>query len=238
MCGRYSFGKTDRADWVRFGVPAVPNLAPNWNISPGSAVLAVRERTVPGAHAARDSAAAVQRETALLRWGLVPAWASEPAIGNRFVNARAESAHERTAFREAFRARRCLLPADAFYEWQAIPGQKRKQPWRVEPVDGGLLALGALWESWRGRAGEAIESCTILTVPANASLGQIHDRMPVIVAPGAFNAWLSPETPHDRVRDLCRPAPDTALKAWRISLDINIAANNDAGLARPLNADD
>lgn len=221
MCGRYSLGKTDRLDWVRFGVPAIRNLKPHWNIAPGADVVAIREGRFG-------------REAATLRWGLIPNWSRDPAIGDRLANARAESAHEKPAFSAAFKARRCLLPADGFYEWQVVPGQKRRQPWRVEPTDGGVLALGGLWEHWRGADGEERETCTILTVPVNDALAHIHDRMPVIVAPAAFAAWLSRETSIARARELCRSTPGALLTAWRVSLAINAATNDSAAVAEPL----
>lgn len=221
MCGRYSLGKTDRLDWGRFGVPAVPNVTPRWNIAPGTDVLAIR-------------AAKGGREATWLRWGLIPIWAKDPTIGNRLANARAESAHEKPAFRTAFRSRRCVLPADGFYEWQVVTGQKRKQPWRVEPRDGDVLALGALWEAWHDPAGGARETCTILTVPVNQSLAHIHERMPVIIAPRDLGAWLSRETTSEEAHALCRSAPEELLTAWRISLAINAPTNDDESVARPL----
>ena len=221
MCGRYSLGKTDRFEWGRFGVKPLPGLQPHWNITPSADVVAIRD--------GKDG-----REATWLRWGLIPNWAKDPTIGNRLVNARAESAHTKPAFESAFKSRRCLLPADGFYEWQVVPGQKRRQPWRVEAKDGALLALGALWESWRAPEGDARETCTILTVPVNASLEHIHDRMPVIVAASDFNTWLSRETSSDSAKSLCHPAPDALLTAWRISFAINAAANDDASVAAPL----
>lgn len=221
MCGRYSLGKSDRLDWARFGVPAIPNLKPRWNIAPGTDVVAIREGKFG-------------REAATLRWGLIPNWSRDPAIGHRLTNARAESAHEKPAFSAAFTARRCLLPADGFYEWQVVPGRKRKQPWRVEPADGGVLALGGLWEHWRGAEGEERETCTILTVPVSDALAHIHDRMPVIVAPAEFGAWLARETSVERARDLCRSAPGALLTAWRVSLAINAATNDDQSVTAVL----
>ena len=123
MCGRYSFGKLDRVDWGKFGVPPVPDLPPRWNISPGANVIAVR-------HGAEGN------ETAALRWGLIPSWAKDPAVGRKLANARAETAHEKPSFRAAFRARRCLLPADGFYEWQVVPRHRHRLPWRIERADG------------------------------------------------------------------------------------------------------
>lgn len=221
MCGRYSLGKTDRLDWGKFGVAPLPNLEPHWNIAPGAEVVAIREG-VAG------------REATLLRWGLIPSWAKDPSIGNRLANARAETAHEKPAFRGAFRSRRCLLPADGFYEWQVVKGKKRKQPWRIEAKDGAILALGALWEAWREPGGATRESCTILTVPVNTALAHLHERMPLIVAPPAFAPWLAPETSTERARELCHAAPDALLAAWPVGLAVNTPTNDDPGLAEPI----
>lgn len=208
MCGRYSLGKTDLIEWSRLGVGPPARLDARWNIAPGSDVLVIR-------HGAKG------REAAMLRWGLIPSWAKDPGIGHRMVNARAESAHERPAFSSAFASRRCLLPADGFYEWQVVQGRKKKQPWRIEAKDGSILALGGLWESWRDPGGEARETCTILTVPVSTALAHIHDRMPVIIADVDSDRWLDARASVDDARGLCRPAPGALLDAWPISLAIN-----------------
>ena len=220
MCGRYSFGKTDRLDWSRFGVARVPNLEPRWNISPGTDVLAVRDGPA-------------SRETAMLHWGFIPGNATDPAIGHRLVNARAESAHVTPTFRQAFRSRRCVLPADGFSEWEAVVGAKKKQPWRVEPADGGTLALGGLWEAWRSREGEVRETVTILTVKANSALAEIHDRMPVLITERDLSLWLSPSSSVHQARAICVPAPDASIMAWRISMAINTPGNQDIGVTDP-----
>lgn len=223
MCGRYSLGRTDRLDWAGLGVAPLPDLAPHWNIAPGADVLAIRE-------------GGAGRQAVTLRWGLIPSWAKDPAIGHRLANARAESADMRTAFRDAFRLRRCILPADGFYEWEGLKGQKRRQPWRVEARDGGILALGAIWESWRDPEGDPLETCTILTVPANETIEPIHDRMPVIVARGDIAAWLSPKRSVGDAKALCHPAPDDLLDCWRVSFAINTATNDDATVAARVQA--
>jgi putative SOS response-associated peptidase YedK len=222
MCGRYSLGKTDRLDWGRFGVKPFPGLVPRWNIAPGTPVLTIRQ-TDEGL-----------REATALKWGLIPARSQDPTRGGGIVNARAESAHEKPAFRAAFRARRCLLPADGFFEWQTAPGAKRRLPWRVEDADGGVFALGGLWELWRQPGAEPLETCTILTVPANRLLERIHDRMPVIVAPGDYDRWLSPITALDDARALCRPADENTLKVFRVGFAVNTPANDTPEVAQPL----
>lgn len=201
MCGRYSLGRNDRIDWGHFGVPAIPDLVGRWNIAPTQQVLAVRERE--GA-----------RETAWLKWGLIPFWAKDPSIGAKLMNARSDTAAEKPSFRAAFKARRCLLPADGFYEWHPVPGARKKQPWRLQATDGSLLALGALWERWRPTEGDPVESCTILTTDVSPDLVHIHDRLPVLIQPQDYAAWLDPRTPLDQVQALCCPPADGALSAW------------------------
>src|SRR5512133_421673 len=179
MCGRFALSKSDRIDWAQFGVKRGPMLPPHWNLGPGRAIAAVR-------------ATGAGPEVAMLRWGLIPFWASDPAIGSRLANARAESAAEKPAFRAAFRARRCLIVADGFYEWQVVKGASKKQPWFVQRVDGGVFALAGLWETWSPKSGtDVIESCTILTTEPNALMAPIHSRMPVSSPPATYAAWLS-----------------------------------------------
>jgi putative SOS response-associated peptidase YedK len=168
MCGRYTlYTPTPEALADQFGLAAVPPLAPRFNIAPTQAVPAVRACTD------RPS-----RELVLLRWGLVPSWADDVSIGNRLLNARAETVASKPSFRTAFRRRRCLLPADGFYEWKAAG--KKKQPYHFHLQDGQVFAFAGLWEEWQ-RDGEAIFSCTILTTSANDLLVRYHDRMPVIL---------------------------------------------------------
>jgi len=221
MCGRYSFGKLDRVDWGKFGVPPIPGLIPRWNISPGSDVIAVRS-------------AAEGHETASLRWGLVPGWAKDPAIGHRLANARSETAHEKPSFRAAFKARRCLLPADGFYEWQVVAGRRHKQPWRIERADGSILALGGLWEFWRDQQGAKLETCTILTVPVNAALAHVHDRLPLLVDRHDWARWLSPHTSVHAARALLRSPPEDALAAWKISEAVNVVSHDDPSIIEPI----
>jgi putative SOS response-associated peptidase YedK len=208
-------------DWARFGVPPLSDLAPRWNIAPGTDVLAVRH-------------AAAANEAVWLRWGLIPSWAKDPSIGRRLANARAETAHEKPSFRAAFRARRCLLPADGFYEWQVAADRRTKQPWRIERADGDIVALGGLWEFWRDPEGHNVETCTVLTVPANMALGHIHDRLPLILDERDWHRWLSPHTTVDKARELLRAVPDDFLAAWRISDRVNVVAHDDPSLVEPV----
>ncbi len=231
MCGRYSLTSPTEAVRRLFDFPERPNLAVRVNIAPSQDVAAVRLR--------EDGAG--ERQFVWLRWGLIPSWApggaKEPGIGNRMINARAETIAEKPAFRAAFRRRRCLIPADGFYEWKTERG--RKQPYRIALESGAPFAFAGLWERWEG-AGEAgaVESCTIVTTEANARLMAIHHRMPVILAPGAYEAWLDPATPGAEAQALLRPAPSEWFTAYRVSPKINSPANDDPALIAPLDEAD
>jgi putative SOS response-associated peptidase YedK len=203
-------------DLHRFGIDQLPALAPRFNISPGEAVLVVRLRE--GA-----------RHAEFIQWGLVPSWASDPSIGARLANARSDSAFEKPSFRDAIRLRRCLIPADLFYEWQAIPGQRKKQPYAVRLRSEEPFALGGIWEFWRPKAGgEGFASCAILTTAPNTLMSPIHDRMPVIVPPERFRAWLDPRTPSPAIVDIMQSSyPSDDMEAWPIGLRVNNPKDED-----------
>lgn len=221
MCGRFGLTRPERLDAARLGVAALPRLEPRYNIPPGSDILVIRQRKG-------------ERRADLLRWGLVPYWASDPSIGNRMINARVESAFEKPAFRAAMQARRCLIPADVFYEWQAVPGRKQKQPYAVQRRDGTPFALGGLWEFWRPEAGgEGLATCTILTTEPNDLLAPVHDRMPLIVSAEQYDSWLDPETPDAVVARIMAPYASDLLSAWRITRRVNDPAADDAAVLEP-----
>lgn len=220
MCGRFGLTRPDKLDLRRFGVTSLPELPPRFNVAPGTDILVVRERTS-------------EREASLLRWGLVPWWAENPAIGARMANARSDSAF--TRFREPMRQRRCLIPADVFYEWQVVAGQKTKQPYAVALKDSEIFALGGIWDYWKPKSEEeGIVTCAILTTEPNTLLTPIHDRMPVIVPPDRYSAWLDPTTPEPAVRDLVKPYPSDAMAIWPISLRVNKATEDDVGILQPV----
>lgn len=224
MCGRYSITQPVEAIQRVFCVSERPNLPPRYNVAPTQDVPAVRR--------GEDG----ERHLALLRWGLIPFWADDASIGSRMINARAESAAQKNAFRTAFRRRRCLIVADGFYEWQK-PATKggRKQPYRVTLTDGGLFAFAGLWESWREPAsGETVESCAILTTDANEDLAQIHERMPVILDPAGYDTWLDPDTDPADAQALLSPYPAERLTAYPVPTRVNAVANDDPGVIEPL----
>ena len=220
MCGRFTL--TTAAEIVAdvFGVAAAPRLTPRYNIAPTQPVAVVRA-TSAGAP-----------EIALLRWGLIPAWAKDPAIGNRMINARAETVADKPAFRTAFQKRRCLVPADGFYEWQKTAGGKR--PFLIRTRDARPFALAGLWESWQQPSATVIESCTIITTAANALMGPIHDRMPVIVAPARYQAWLDPAL-SDRatLEQILVPYPAAELIAQAVTTRVNNPRNDDPDCLAP-----
>jgi putative SOS response-associated peptidase YedK len=224
MCGRFALSKSDRIDWAQFGVRRGPALPPHWNLGPGRPIAVVR-------------AAADRAEVAMLRWGLVPFWATDPTIGSRLANARAETAPDKPSFRAAFRARRCLIPADGFYEWQALAGRARKQPWFVQRTNGAVFALAGLWERWVPKAGaglEPLETCTVLTTEPNALMAPIHSRMPVIIDPAHYAAWLSPDTTPANAVALMAAWQPAAWTAYRVGARVNATSHDDAACIVPL----
>ena len=177
MCARYSLTRPEGAIAELFGVAEAPTLIARWNVAPTQTVPVVVEGP-PGV-----------RRLELRRWGLVPSWASDPAIGVRMINARAETVASKPSFRSAFRARRCLVPADGFYEWRAVG--KARHAMRFSLEGGGLFAFAGIWERW-GRDESAMETVAILTTTPNDVVAAVHDRMPVILPPAAYGTWLAP----------------------------------------------
>ena len=210
------------------------NLPPRYNVAPSQDVAVVRAAD-PGSR----SGAGDGRTLAMLRWGLIPAWARDPAIGHRLINARSETAAEKPSFREAYRNRRCLIPADGFYEWQRRG--KTRQPWLFGLGDGTSFAFAGLWERWTVPAGtaltgslaergtgDAVETCTILTTAANEIVAPVHGRMPVILPPEAYAPWLA----GDDVP--LAPYPADAMTAHPVSTLVNRPANDDPRCVEPI----
>jgi putative SOS response-associated peptidase YedK len=221
MCGRYSLTTPTEGLRALFGFDEMPNLPPRYNIAPTQDVAAVRlDGTEP------------RRSFTIFRWGLIPSWAKEPSIGSKMINARAETVTEKPAFRAAFRRRRCLIPADGFYEWEKLP-DGGKQPWRTTLEGGVPFAFAGLWEDWLGADGSKVETCTIVTTEAAPSIAQIHHRMPVILDPGTYMGWLS-GTPKE-AQALLRPYRG-ALTPYRVSTRVNSVRNDDDALLEPVSA--
>ena len=218
MCGRFA-QKSPRAKITKkFKVEEVPPLVERYNVAPTQTVLAVRE--------ASDG-----REATFLKWGLVPRWAKDPSIGNKLINARAETVTEKPSFREAFTRRRCLVPMEGFYEW-ARRGD-RKRPFYFHMRDGEPFAVAGLWESWEG-GDELLETCTLLTTEANELLASYHDRMPVILRPEDYDLWLDAGVrSSERLLPLLRPYPREEMTAYAVSLMVNSPSNESPRCVEP-----
>ena len=221
MCGRFA----QRADPKRlarqFKVEVVPEIEPRYNIAPAQDILSVRR--------AEDG-----REAAFLKWGLVPSWAKDVSIGAKLINARSETVAEKPSFREAFKRRRCLIPADGFYEWQRTAGG-RKRPYFFRMKDEHPFSFAGLWEEWKNSEGQKLETCTILTTEANEVLRPVHDRMPVILHPEDYEVWLDDDPRAlPLVKELLRPYPAAEMTSYPVSTLVNNANNVGAELLNPV----
>jgi putative SOS response-associated peptidase YedK len=203
-----------------FGYPEQPNFPPRYNVAPTQPIPIVRLREG-------------KRQFALVRWGLVPSWVKDPREFSLLINARGESAIDKPAFRAAMRRRRCLLPVDGFYEWKRDGSAKR--PYYVRRRDGNPMAIAGLWETWTGPDGEEIDSAAIVTTAANATLTPLHDRMPVVVPPEAFDGWLNcAAVDAHAAATIIGPAPDGLLELYEVSPAVNRVANDNPELIAPV----
>lgn len=223
MCGRF----TNLLSWdelVALARLIVPSYAPEgwkptYNAAPTQSLPVVRLN------------AERQRELALLRWGLVPSWSKDAKAGASMINARAETVAERPAFRAAFKARRCLIPADGFYEWRKVEGGA-KQPYRITMANGSPFCFAGLWERWT-KGDQPLETFTIITTTANELVAPIHERMPVILDPGDYDAWLeSADTMIPQL--LMKPYPASRMSAYPVSTRVNSPRNNDSAVVEPV----
>jgi len=226
MCGRYLLKAPADALRRAFGFVEQPNLMPRYNIAPTQDVAVIRERREPKG----------ERTLQLLRWGLIPSWAEDMKGGAKLINARAEGISERPSFREAFQNRRCLVPADGFYEWRTEG--KLKQPYLIQRRDRAPFAFAGLWERWIPKTQPPepayIDSFTIVTTEANALLRLLHVRMPVILAPEDYARWFDRGTSEAELKALLKPAPEDLLAYVPVSPRVNAAAPDDAGLIEPV----
>lgn len=225
MCGRFTQFHSAQAIAKAFQLADVPELDPHYNIAPTQAIAAVLQ-----------PAPKAERQFRFFRWGLIPSWSKDLAIGARLINARAETVAEKPSFRSAFRHRRCLIPADGFYEWQRQESQK--QPFYFHLQDHQPFAFAGLWEQWQSPDGEAVETCTILTTTANEILESVHDRMPVILASEDYNTWLDPELQTaSQLQPLLRPYPADQMVAYPVSRAVNRASFDAPNCIQPLAVD-
>src|SRR3954469_18572632 len=219
MCGRYAITTAPEAIRQLFAYLEQPNFPPRYNVAPTQPVPIVRM-------------ADGKRQLALVRWGLIPAWVKDPRPFSLVINARGESALDKPAFRNAMKYRRCLFPADGFYEWKREG--ERKRPHFVRLKSGQPLAFAGLWESWMGPNGEEMETAAIVTTTASRSIAHIHDRMPVIVPPDAFDFWLDPKVGAEMATAMIQPARDELIEGYEVSSAVNRTANDAPMLLEPL----
>lgn len=217
MCGRFTLRAPASVVAEQFGVLDAEALRPRYNIAPTQPVAVIR-------HPSEN--VGTPRQLVMLRWGLVPSWATDPKIGNRLINARAETVAEKPAFRAALRRRRCLVAADGFYEWRRAGATK--QPYFIHLADDRPFAFAGLWERWEGPDHTVLETCAVITTEANELMASIHDRMPVILSPDDYALWLDPaiQSP-ERLQPLLRPYPSEAMAAHPVSTHVNNPRHDD-----------
>ncbi len=222
MCGRFVRSSSAAAIAKVFGVAASDIPASSYNIAPTQSVAAI----------VRSPDAGLQLQS--LRWGLIPSWAKDSAIGSKLINARAETIAEKPSFRSAFRQRRCLIVADGFYEWQQVPSSRQKQPYFIGLQDEGLFAFAGLYEHWHSSEGEILNTCTIITTAANELIEPIHNRMPVLLAPQNYELWLDNSSCEvDRLQGLLAPYPAAAMQVYPVSRSVNSPKNNSPECKQP-----
>lgn len=222
MCGRYRLSRRKQILAEHFdATPFDDDWEPRYNIAPTQQVPVVRQHPTEPA-----------RQLSHMRWGLIPSWSKDESGAARMINARSETAAALPAFREAFKSRRCLIPADGFYEWKRSGS---KQPYCFELNGGTLFAFAGLWEGWKDPKGTWIRTCTILTTTPNAVTSAIHDRMPVILDPGDYDLWLDPGMNNvDVLGDLLRPLDAKAMRCYPVSTRVNLVSNDDEACSVPI----
>jgi putative SOS response-associated peptidase YedK len=249
MCGRYASTASPQDLMEEFEVDDLFDglPGPDYNVAPTVAVPAIFERRV------KDTGE-IRRRLAPLTWGLVPSWAKDASIGSRMINSRLETVAEKPAFKRAFSARRCILPADGFYEWYAPEpqagaatrgrGKPKKQPFFIHRADGGLLVMAGIYEIWRDPDKDPsddsawLRTCSVITTQATDAAGHIHDRMPMVITREAIDAWLDPKiTNPKRALELLKVTEASALEAYAVSTDVNSVDNNNPSLLEPLTAE-
>jgi putative SOS response-associated peptidase YedK len=221
MCGRFTLHLPPELLAEIFGLLEIPVYPARYNIAPSQKVAVIRN-TGDG-----------RNRLDFFRWGLIPPWAKDPGIGNKMINARAETVHEKPAFRHAVRHRRCLVPASGFFEWRHE--DKGKIPLYVRMKDGSPMVFAAIWESWKSPGGETVESCAVLTTSSNELIEPLHDRMPVILHPGEFRLWLDPEISDPaKLGHLYLPFSPALMEMYPVSPLVNSPRNDSPDLIKPI----
>ena len=221
MCGRFALKAPPRTIQQHFGIPETVDLSPRYNIAPSQDVAVIRHLS------GKD-----YRQLDLLRWGLIPGWAKDMKLSYRMINARAETLAQKPAFRTAFKKHRCIIAADGFYEW--LHSGKTKQPFFVHMKNGAVFGFAGLWESWNSPEGSTVESCTIITTSANDLVRKIHDRMPVILQPDTYEAWLQDSTKIETLQQLLMPYSADEMETYRVSSEVNSPKHDTMECIRPV----
>ena len=222
MCGRYRLSRRKQIIEEHFDVSGEEDWAPRFNIAPTQSVPVIRQNPKEPV-----------RQLSLMRWGLIPSWAKDSSVAASMINARAETASTKPAFRDAMKSRRCLIPADGFYEWSRTG--KTKQPYCFEINEGQLFAFAGLWEGWKDPSGQWVKSCSILTTTPNAVASAVHDRMPVIIDPDTYDLWLDPGMKGvSAASDLLKPYDARLMRCYPVSTRVNQVANDDDECTKPL----
>ena len=252
VCGRYASSREPDEIVEEFEIHTAlpPRIEPDYNVAPTKQVYAVVERP-PRKDAPDVPDEPAERQLRVVTWGLVPSWAKDPKIGSRMINARMETVAEKPAFRRAFERRRAILPADGYYEWyepegdsplgRTKAGKPRKQPFFIRPRDGSMLAMAGLYELWRDPTkadddpARWLWTCTVITTDAEDDLGRIHDRMPLMLTPDKYDAWLDPDNKdRDTLLGLLQPAAPGLLEAYPVSTLVSRVDNNGPELVEPI----
>ena len=221
MCGRFTLRLSPSELAEIFRLLREPEIGPRYNIAPAQPVAVVRPE-------------GKFRDLSLMRWGLIPSWSKDEKIGARLINARAETVAEKPSFRDAFKKRRCLIPADGFYEWKQLDG-KVKQPFFIGLRKDDPFAFAGLWEHWTGPNGTAVESCTIITTDANERLAELHNRMPVILHEDDYDRWLDPQNKQlEELQSLLVPYPAAEMRTYPVSQLVNSPKNDVPDCAEPV----
>lgn len=225
MCGRFTLHARLNLILQQFAVEAGPEWAPRYNVAPTQAAPVIRQSE------------SGRQELALLRWGLVPSWARDASVGSGMINARAETVVTKPSFRAAIKRRRCLVPADGYYEWQTIPGQRTKQPYLIRRRDRRLLAFAGIWESWHADQPDGIETFSIVTTAAVGAMQTLHDRQPLMFELHDYGRWLDPQiTTAEPLAELLAPADIEPLEWIKVGTQVNNPRHDDPTCIEPLTA--
>jgi putative SOS response-associated peptidase YedK len=220
MCGRFVLEHSPDQLMKVYRLSSAPDLSPRYNVTPSQQIAVVRQQN------------GGDRELSSLQWGLIPSWSKDSAIGYKMINARSETVHEKPSFKQAFHARRCIIPASGFYEWNKVG--KEKIPHYIRLRDGDIMSLAGLWERWKSPEGKELETCTILTTAANSLVKKLHDRMPVILHKAEFDLWLDRDIDDvKRLTELFHPYPSDQLEEYVVNKDVNSPMNDSPGCIIP-----